>query len=157
MFLFLFLFEFPIQSFSATLYELRYSLENISYTNSTSDNCLLPNLTFAFNTIFNFTLNNCKVKKCYAIIDRTCDMKWGNTGNLRPSAFINVSITGARYLHKSAGIIFKPTASTVNIVLQTQRCHDFYTMHPYETTENCYRNLPISNVVRGLPFCRDID
>lgn len=154
-FIFFFL-EFPRRCFSVTLYTQRFP-GIPDYTNSTSDNCLLPNRTFTFNTVYNFTLNNCKTKKCYAIIDKTFDMKWGDTENIVPSAFSSVNITGATYLHKYAGIIFKPTQSTINIILRTQTCHNFYTMHPFESSENCNNTIPISDIIRGLPLCRDIN
>lgn len=158
MYFVVFFLQFPIKCFSMTLYTQRFGLENNTYTNATVDNCQLPNIMFSFNATFNFTLNNCKVNKCHAIIDKSFDMKWGNCPtNINPSAFYTVSITGARYLHKSAGITFIPTQSTINILLQTHTCHDFYTIHPFETTENCNNTLPISNVIRGLPLCNDID
>ena len=132
-FIFFFL-EFPRRCFSVTLYTQRFP-GIPDYTNSTSDNCLLPNRTFTFNTVYNFTLNNCKLKKCYAIIDETSQMKWGNIGDINPSIFRTVNIEGANYLHKTAGIIFRPIQTTVLLNFQTQTCHDFYTLHPFENTD----------------------
>lgn len=153
----LFLIILPRACLSVTLYTQRFGLTNISVVNGVSDECLLPNLTFAFHTHFNFTLNNCKLKKCYAIIDETSQMKWGNIGDINPSIFHTVNIEGANYLHKTAGIIFRPIQTTVLLNLQTQTCHDFYTLHPFENAENCNRTFSVPNIIRGLPFCKDLD
>ena len=145
-----------LSSANQDTYYKRYN-DSIGSGNFQSENCTLTNTSLQFGYQYNFSLTNCKVSDCHAIIDKTYDLRWGDlsafSGNR--SAFRIVEITGGDVLHKS-GIIFRPNQSNVTLILHTQSCHNFYVLHPFEEKAHCETTINISNIIRGLPMCKDL-
>lgn len=138
-------------------YHKRYN-GSIDSVNCPSENCTLTNTSLKFGYTYNFSLTNCKVSDCHAIIDKTYDLRWGDLSgfNESRSAFSSVEITGGDMFHKSSGIIFRPYQANVTLILHTQSCHNFYVLHPFEEKAHCETTINISNIIRGLPMCKDL-